>query len=55
MQHKQLEFSFIFYWVWGCELVQIAGFRAENNLKTGDVIQCRECGYDILQVAHAPE
>jgi hypothetical protein len=53
MQYKQLEFSFIFYRVWGCELVQIADFRAENNLKTGDVIQCRECGYGILRVAYA--
>jgi hypothetical protein len=55
MQYKQLEFSFIFYRVRGCELVQIADFRAENNLKTEDVIQCHECGYGSLQVAHAPE
>jgi DNA-directed RNA polymerase subunit RPC12/RpoP len=41
--------------VCGLELVQIADFRVENNLKTGDVIQCRECGYDILQVAYASE
>jgi hypothetical protein len=55
MQYKQLEFFFIFYRVWGCDLVQIADFRVENNLKTGDVIQCRECDYGILQVAYASE